>query len=358
VVVSAEKSRQGQPSLCFSRPVGSTVPAASLPAEDLLFNLQRFPSEGCWAFCRFASEEVPAVRMGFQKGGFNIGAFEYDPDPSLLQLHLEIMCRDGGVLWLPTGRFPAGRIEFDDSSRSVILRHNSRDILRVHGWPKMEWHFQSDDGEAEVRLETTVNSVTVLPDCLLPHCVFAMWESMGTARGTVRWQERTVAVEGSIFYDHPRVLCRSNAVTPRVMYLYTTMRFEDGSGIFGYHAVDAEASPIAYYCFGVHVDPKGNGRFLPAARLDGLLIDRDSLPCAWRLAWGDDLLQVEADVRVQDLGILRSWGSPHAPVQRGEYSIIPLVLDCDARVSERGQPAHSLRGRGLAEYFNAELWKL
>jgi hypothetical protein len=355
--MSSTQSLPGEASQCFSLPVGTTVPATSFPAEDFLFDARRFPSEGCWAFCRFSSQEVPAVRVGFQKGGFNIGTSDRDPDPSLLQLHLEIMRGDGAVLWLPTGRFPAGRIEFDLSSRTIVLRNGGRDVLSVKGWPKMEWHFQSEDAEAEVRLETTIEAVTILPDCLLPFSVFAMWESMGSASGTVRWQDRTFEVEGSMFYDHPRVLRRSNAVTPRAQYLYTTMRFDDGSGMFGYHAVDVQDSPIDYYCFGVYIDAEGNGRFLPVARTDNIATDIDGLPSEWRLFWSDGTLGVEADIRVRDLEIIRSWGSPNPPLSRKDFSIIPLVLDGEARVTWDGRQPRFLRGRGLAEYFNAELWK-
>jgi hypothetical protein len=338
-------------SLAFSRPEGTTTAAASFPKEDLLLDPSRFPSEGAWAFCRFTSPEVPAVRMGFQRGGFNIGATAAAPDHSLLQLHTEVMTSDGALLWLPTGVFPARLLESDPCSLDMRLRQEGRDLARISGWPVMKWSFQSDDAEIGVDLTTTIAAVSILPDCILPHCVFAMWESMGATRGTVRIGGRIVPVEGAMFYDHPRVLHRSNPVSPRPWYLYTTMAFDDGSGIFGYQ------SPIDSYCFGFHVDREGHGRFLPRTRLEALEMDRDNLPCRWRLVWQDDRLDIEADIEVQDIRLDRSWGSVRAPQSKRDFIIFPLVLDAEARISEGAGASRVLRGSGLAEYFNADLWK-
>ena len=355
--MAEHESRPGQASLAFSKPVGSTLPAASLPLSDLLLDARRFPSEGCWAFCTFTSKEVPAVRMGFQRGGFNITAADRLPDPSLLQLHLEIMTRDGAILWLPTGRFPAGHVESHPHSLDISLREADREILRITGWPEMDWSLVSDDGEVEVKLHVTIDAVTILPDCLLPRCVFAMWESVGKARGTVRIRGKTERVEGRMFFDRPRVRNQTNPVIQRVMYLYTTMVLEDGSGIFGYHAEDESGAPIDSYCFGVHVSPSGQGRFLPKARLDRLDVDQDGLPRRWRFSWENTELGITADVIVRDMGMMRSWGSPTAPKSKKEYVIFPLVLDGQASVTEAGRRSGPLKGQGLAEYFNAALWK-
>jgi hypothetical protein len=167
----------------------------------------------------------------------------------------------------------------------------------------------------------------------------------------VRIRERRVPVQGAMFFDHPRVLHGSNPVKPRPWYLYTTMAFDDGSGIFGYQ------SPLDSYCFGFHIDREGNGRFLPGARLEGLETDRDNLPKRWRLAWRDEGLAIEADIEVRDLGIEKSWGSPRAPRSKKDFIIFPLVLDGEARISEGTRAPRTMRGRGLAEYFNAEHWK-
>lgn len=349
------ESLPGRPSLTFSGIVGRTYPAAGFPKQDLLLDSRRFDSEGSWAFCRFTSEEFPAVRMGFQRGGFNIGTADRKPDPDLLQLHLEVMGRDGARLWLPTGRYPASAAQPHPEELDVRLEHEGREIFRIRGWPQMRWHFRSEEGELEVELAVSADTVTVLPDCLLPRCVFSMWETMASAQGTVRLEGRKVNVAGKVFYDHPRIVHAIHPVTPRKLYLYTTMYFEDGSGLFGYHALDEREQAIPYYCFGVHVDSSGKGSFLPEARTSNLKIGADNLPTGWSLDWRGEGIAVQADISVRDLPLRKAWGSASPPRHRRDFIIYPLVLDGTA-VFTAGGSARRLAGWGLAEYFNAEYW--
>ena len=55
-------------------------------------------------------------------------------------------------------------------------------------------------------------------------------------------------------------------IVRRQMYVYTTMYFEDGGGMYGYHTIDSQGRPIDYYCFGIYVDAAGKGRFLGDAQ--------------------------------------------------------------------------------------------
>jgi hypothetical protein len=295
--------------------------------------------------------------MGFQRGGFNIGTSERAVDRELLQLHLEVMGRDGARLWLPTGRYPASGVLNDLESLDVRLQSGGKEIFRLRGWPTMEWFFRSDDGDLEADFEVAIDTVTILPDCLLPRCVFSMWETMGSARGTVRIGARKLDVVGKVFYDHPRIVNDVRQVAPRKMYLYTTMYFEDGSGMFGYHAVDEQDRPIPYYCFGVYLDPAGRGSFLPEAKTRGLEIGADNIPTRWSLEWNGSGAAVEAEIAVQDLPLLKAWGSKNAPRRRSDFIIFPLVLDGKALVATGGR-SRRLAGWGLAEYFNAEHWPL
>jgi hypothetical protein len=219
----------------------------------------------------------------------------------------------------------------------------------------MDWHFRSEEGELEVELRVAIDTVTVLPDCLLPRCVFSMWETMGEAQGTVRVGSRKISVDGKVFYDHPRIVHAVRRVSPRKMYLYTTMYFEDGSGMFGYHAVDEHDHPIPYYCFGVYIDPTGQGTFLPVASTPRLEIGAEHMPSRWSLDWRGDGVAVQADIMVQDLPLAKAWGSTAAPRQRSDFIIFPLVLDGTAVLTTGGR-TRRLAGYGLAEYFNAEQW--
>ncbi len=355
--MSTHSSLPGDPSVAFSGIVGTTQRAELLPQQDYLIDDRRFDSEGNWAFCRFNNDDIYAVRVGFQRGGFNITESEVVPDRSVLQLHLELMTREGAVLWLPTGMYKAEQVICNQNKMDIRLQQNKGDIFSITGWPRSQWHFQSSDGDVEIDLDFDVATTSILPDCILPECVFSMWESMGPARGWVRYKENRFPVEGKVFFDHTRVKNQKNPVVPRNMYIYTTMYFEDGSGIFGYHAADIAGNPVDYYCFGIFVDADGESHFLPQARLLDFETDNNNLPRFWKLQWAGSKLNMEIEVTVKPTRILRAWGSPEAPKTVDEFIILPLVLDGDITVT-RGKQKTTAKGYGLAEYFNADLWQV
>jgi hypothetical protein len=341
-------------SAVFGGPVGVTVPVARVAEHDYLLDTRRYPSEGYWAFCRFDNEEIPAIRLGFEIGGFNPGPTDATPDPDYLQLHLEVVTGDGGLYWLPSGEYGAHEVVSDPEALDVWFETQGREVFRLQGWPDVACHFVSVDGDLEVDLRFDLTTVTVLPDAVLPQCVFGMWESMGHAHGHVRYRDRAVAFDGTVFLDHPRVIERRHDVTARQMYLYTTLRLEDGGGLFGYYARDVLGQPITDYCFGIYVDPSGEGRMLSEANLERLDVDEDGIANGWRVTWRGGGLTVEADVDVRPSPILRSWGGPNAPRSRRDFGFPPLVLDGAVRVHE-GDGVRDVRAWGLAEYFDAAL---
>ncbi len=342
-------------SALFGGAVGRTVLAAAFPPRDYLSDETVCDSEGNWAFCRFQNQEVYAARLGFQKGSFNILEDERPADASLLQLHLELMGRDGAALWIPTGSFDARKVSSSGRELDVGLEEGGGRIFSIRGWPRMRWQFRSSEGDAEADLEFSLGSVTVLPDCVLPHCLFAMWVATGEARGTVRLRERTTRVQGHVFYDHPRIRAQRNRVAPRRWYLYTTMFLEDGSRILGYHAEDNAGRPLPYYCFGIFVEPGGRGTYLPEAALADLRITENNTPGGWRLDWRGPGVHLEAGIAVKPTRILAGWGSPMAPKSPKDFIILPLVLDGEVTL-RRGAGAQTLKGYGLGEYFNADFW--
>jgi len=345
-------------SLAFSGAVGVTVPATQVASNDRLLDPARFPSEGYWAFCRFESDAIPAVRLGFQRGGFNAGPQACIPNPSYLQLHLEVMTREGALLWLPSGLYPAERVESAPTAFSIRLANPGHEIFQFAGWPQIQCQFRSEDDYVAVDLHFDLRSVTVLPDGILPHCVFAMFESMGNVQGTIRSGGRVTPVRGKAFVDHTRIIEQRNAVLARRMSLYTTLYFEDGSGLYGYHALDVNNRPIEGYCFGVFLNPQGQGRFLADATLIQLALDEDRIAESWRLLYRGDDGTIEVAITVRPQPILRCWGSPTAPQRRDQFSIVPLVLDGLAQFV-RGDGSRSvLHGIGLSEYYDSELWPI
>jgi hypothetical protein len=345
-------------SLAFERPVGTPVPADDLTSADCLPDPNRFSSEGYWAFCRFQNEFIPAARFGFQRGGFNPGPRDETPNSSYLQLHLEVMTNEGAILWLPSGHYSADRLQVQSGQLDIRLADQGTRIFEVCGWPSVACRFASPDGYLAVDLSFHLATITILPDNILPHCVFAMWESMGKARGTIRYGERSMAVNGTVFFDHTRVVRQSNGVLPRKLSLYTTMYFEDGSGLFGYQALDIEDRPIEDYCFIVYLDAAGQGRLLQGSELIALHIDSDRIAQRWRISYRDDRLALDLQVTVQHHDIVKCWGPAHRLERRREFSIMPLVLDGAATIAEPGTPTRTLRGWGLAEYYDQQLWPL
>ena len=341
-------------SAAFAGAVGVVVPASKVSPQDYLLDPSRYPSEGNWAFCRFESDEVPAIRLGFEVGGFNPGSENVAPKTTYLQLHLEVMTREGALLWLPSGEYSTEDVVSDPDTLNIRFETDGREIFSLHSWPDIMVHFESAEGDLEVSLQFDLTSVSVLPDALLPHCVFAMWESMGRAHGEARYRDRTVSLDGTVFFDHPRVIERDHNVTPRQMYVYTTLRLEDGSGLFGYYALDVLGRPIEAYCFCVYVDVAGNGRLLSNGALARLDLDEDGIARAWHVTWQDPSLVLGADVTVRPGPILRSWGGPNAPQTRREFGFPPLVLDAVVKLEEAGA-TRVLRGSGLAEYFHVDL---
>ena len=347
-----------RPSLAFSGAVGVTVPATQVATADRLLDRARFPSEGYWAFCRFENDAVPAVRLGFQRGGFNAGAQACTPNPSYLQLHLEVMTREGALLWLPSGLYPAQRVESAPHELNIRLANPGGEIFEFAGWPQIRCQFRSEDDYLAADLQFDLRSVTVLPDGILPHCVFAMFESMGDVTGTIRSGARVTSVRGKAFVDHTRITEQRNAVLARRMSLYTTLYFEDGSGLYGYHALDVNNRPVEGYCFGVFLDPQGQGRFLTDATLMQLALDEDRIAKSWRLLYRGDDGTIDVAITVRPQPILRSWGSPTAPQRRDQFSILPLVLDGRAQFVRGDGSSSVLRGIGLSEYYDSELWPI
>jgi hypothetical protein len=274
--------------MLFDGTIGETVPPSRVSQRDLLIDSAKFSSEGYWAFCRFEGQDVPALRLGFQRGGFNAGTLECGSNPDHLQLHLELMTQEGAILWLPTGKYPAAHVKFDPGSMSISLEHDGRQIFSLQGWPEMEIHFCSEEGDLQADLLFALNTVTTLPDCRLPNSLFGMWESMGEVTGEIRYKQRPVAVQGKVFFDHTRVIPRNHLIVPRHMYVYTTLYFHDGSGLFGYHSVDTEGRFIEDYCFYIYLDSAHNGLFFENVSLGRLVFDSDGIAKAWEITVSND----------------------------------------------------------------------
>jgi hypothetical protein len=350
--MSTPATKLDGPSRAFEGVAGETTRAIQFAKSNYVMDAKRYDSEGNWAFCVFEGEEFPVARFGFQRGGFNITNTETQPDKSLLQLHLEIVTDKGAVLWVPTGEFDVRDLTSAPDKLDLELNDAGRRIFSIRGWPESRWHFRSADGELEIELEFSVVDVTILPDCILPYSVFAMWETVANVSGTIRYKDRSSNVKGKVFNDHPRVINDRSHVKIRNSYLYTAAAFEDGSAWYSYHAQDPEGIPIPYYCFGDYIDPEGRHEFSNDTQLIDIQYNESHLPISWKISWRGARHQIILDVTARPFSILRSWGKA-APANEKEFWIFPFVLDCTAEVDSGGGRS-VISGRGLPEYFNLE----
>jgi hypothetical protein len=331
-------------------------PVEQFPDTNYIFDSARYDSEGNWAFCVFDSDNFLAARFGFQKGGFNITDRDITPDKTLLQLHLELVTNEGAVLWVPTGLFSIDGLSIADDDLSIELKAEGRSIFTINGWPDSHLHFCSVEGDVEVDLKFTVSQVTLLPDCVLPYSIFAMWQTVADISGRVRYKDRFEEVRGKVFFDHPRIVSKRSDVTVRNSYLYTTIAFEDGSVWYSYHAADKSGAPIPYYCFGDFIDTDDTHSYSTDTRLLEIRFDKNNLPRSWKISWTGKDCSIRIDASVRPFSILKSWGGAGAPENKNDFWIYPFVLDCTARI-ESGGRTREIKGRGLPEYFNLEYWE-
>ncbi|TXI85592.1 MAG: hypothetical protein E6Q40_07565, partial [Cupriavidus sp.] len=129
--------------------VGGTMAAREFPVSNCAINDALYDYEGNWAFCRFRKGPVEAVRFGYGCGTFDGSDYGGTLMPkSFLMLHLELMFKEGAVLWIGSGKYEAGQMKFSARDRGAALVHGDRTIFRHSGWPNVRWRICSDDGVA------------------------------------------------------------------------------------------------------------------------------------------------------------------------------------------------------------------
>ncbi len=336
----------------FIGETGQCVPARDFPASNYLINDSLYDYEGNWAFCVFDGDEVFAARFGFGRGMIDLSDYGSTAriDRDFLMLHVELMTSEGAVLWIGTGNFKARDVILRPGEFDHQLVADGTEIFSVRGWPQSGWRFQSDDGQVEVDVSLDILSAAILPDCVMPNNLFAMWVAVCRVDGTVRFRENVKHVSGTAFYDHPRIVVRQNEVPQFGWYLYTPTRFSDGSCLISYYTADAVGRRVDYYSFGLYIDANGQSQWLPETTLDSLEFDCDGKPQHWNACWHSEDLDITAHGKVLETEILKAWGSDSVPQTRKDNGNIPLVFETDATVRRGGADA-ALHGRGIAEYL-------
>jgi hypothetical protein len=345
-------SETGHSSLLFDGVIGKTIAPEQLPAGNYLIDDTQYDYEANWAFCRFDDDQVFAARVGFGRGKFDTRDYGIanEPSQSFLFAHVELMTRDGALLWTSSDRFTAQQVVLTAGKLDRRLVVNQNEIFRVQGWPAMSWRFRSDDSEIEVDLQFEPDNVTILPDLAMPRSLFAMWLATGRVQGEVRFRERRRHVSGMMFFDHPRINLQSNDAAPFGWYIYTPMRFNDGSCLAGYFTRDAAGHIREDYSFGVYIEAGGHSHWLQQTNLDDFQFDGKKRPWSWRQHWrGTDITLVTTS-QVKPAPILKAWGGLSMAQTDEENRNIPLVFDTEARIV-RGDQTRRLEGGGVAEYL-------
>lgn len=332
--------------------IGATISPRRFAASNSRIDPTRYDYEGNWAFCRFESDEVYGARFGFGRGAFDARDFGAAAplDPSNLWIHLELMTRDGAVLWIGNGRYAAGQVTLGARDHEARLVAGGREIFRISGWPKMAWHFASDDGALEVSMRCDLENVTILPDFVLPGNWFAMWLAIGRVRGTVRFQNRRTRVHGVVFYDHPRINMQRNRGRPFGWNLYTPMRLSNGARLMGFFSCDPRGAILEDSCYGLYVAANGTAEWASQVRLHELRLDADGKPKSWRSHWKGKSFEAVFHAFTRATSIRKAWGNPSVAQTRKANPNIPLIFDGQGKIV-RGPRIEAVTGGGLGEFL-------
>lgn len=345
----------GGQSQYFEGTIGSTVPAAGFPNGNYRINPSKYAYEGNWVFARFDHPDIYGARFGFGRGifdGRDYGADQKNLSP-IFFTHIELLRREGAVLWLCSDEFEAGDLVIDSASNEMSLEAGNRQIVRISGWPSMQWLLCSSDGDVAIDLKLDLKFATIIPDSILQHNRFAMWVAAGHVGGRIRYRDSVAQVEGFAFYDHPRINQIESSVPALGWFLYTPVRYSNNASLIAYYAQDQSGRPIGDYCFGQYVDPAGGSVWLRQIELKNLHFDADEKPSYWEQRFEGPNLAINMKSRTRPATLTRAWGGPTARPSLKENRNLPLVFDVEAEIgTERAT------GAGLGEYLDVSrnLW--
>ena len=325
---------------------GEILAANSFPVENLIMNPGRYTYEGNWLFCSFPGCEIRAARLGFGQGGFRWEDYGLEPAAGSgipFAYRLELITPTGVEACLLSTEYPAHPVVSSPERIDIAFRQNGTDLFRIAGWPRMRWLFGSPDNGMSAELEVTAESVTVWPDCVMPHNTFSM--AIGTCRieGVFRRNGGETPVSGSGFYDHPRVLVEDNRDAPPFgWYLYAPVSFADGCTLAGYHAEDGTGRCDAQYSRAFFTAPGGIRRWLDRLRVRNLRFDADGLPCGWEMDAEGAGAGIHCAVHAEPLACIR-------PSTR--YLAFPILMSVEGELVEGASRVPLQQGSGIAEFL-------
>lgn len=341
-------------SLNYNGAIGQTVNARGLQLDNLMIQQNTFNSDGNWAFCRFDHEAIYAARIGFQRGAFDFTDFGHDPKDSFLQLHIELMTRDGAHIWIATGKYSQEQVNYAAKKMDVSLVDAGHSIFQIRGWPTMKWSFCTDDDLLKIDVNLELAHSTIFPDYTLPNNIFSMCISVGSIRGKVWLNNQSSEVSGSVFYDHSRVVVRKNNVQRPKWNLYTPLSSNDGSFLVSLYSENNDGNKIENYSCGNYIDQFGKSYWLPEIRLEDIKFDLDGHPSYWKQSLESADIKVMSEVHVRPTYVQKSWGNPNSRQLRKDNMGIGLVLDGTVEIELSNGEKTTKRTMGLAEHYNLQ----
>ena len=108
-------------------------------------------------------------------------------------------------------------------------------------------------------------------------------------------------------FDHPRIVVQPNQVAPFGWYLYSPIRFSDGTQLACYYAEDGFGQRDEIYSAAMMVW-NGEGHWLADCQVSKLKLDTDGLPVQWETHLKGEGCSASFSVKIRELPLVRGWG--------------------------------------------------
>jgi hypothetical protein len=335
-------------------PVAAMVPVGEFPFENVLLARDRYSYEGNWLFCTFDQDDIRAARVGCGLGRFHWEDYGLDahPDSSApISYRLEVITPAGVHACLYTDQRKGTAVRSDSTSIDIQFRDNTSELFNLHGWPEMSWRFRSPEASIAAELQLSLKKMAVWPDCVMPNNTFSMCIGVGTVSGDVFLGGKRIEVVGGGVYDHPRVVVDSHNVPLFGWYLYSPLRFPDGSFIVSYYAEDGLGKKDEHYSTGFLSLPDGTCRWLNSAQIRRLDFGKDDLPVGWDAQLSGEGVTISYRTRIVDLALVRSSDLSDLDSQSGKYLAFPLLMETEGECKIDSVTRVLERGSGIAEFL-------
>ncbi len=348
-------SRPRQSALMIG-PVAAMLPVGEFPFENVLLDRDRYSYEGNWLFSTFDQADILATRIGFGLGRFHWEDYGLEAQPDSessapISYRLEVITQAGVHACLYSDQQKGMAVRSDIKSIEINFCDNTSELFNLHGWPQMSWQFRNPDASIVAELQLGLIKMAVWPDCMMPNNTFSMCIGVGTVSGAISLEGKRVEVAGGGVYDHPRVVVGPNDVPPFGWYLYSPLRFPDGTFIVSYYAEDGLGKKDEHYSTGFLILPDGTCRWLNSAQIRRLDLGKDDLPVGWEAQLSGEGVTISYRTRIVGLSLVRASGLSDLDNQSGKYLAFPLLMETEGECKIDSVTKVLERGSGIAEFL-------